>query len=184
MADQERRPKLKFGRPPQLYRRQGKPAQTHAPTQHCQERGSHAECRNRAAPDRMPLDRLITLASSSLCGSLFTKQSPDCTWLPPWRVPTGRKSASQRVPVALSAFPTVNHQIGISLLSPQKPNCTCPWEVALLELTVFLLSLFSPAESCWDAGLFLAMPWVSPPLHPYIFSRKTRTSLPHISVSI
>ena len=133
MANHESRPKLKFGHPSCT---QGRAGPTPNSCRHVALPGARLPCRMQEpgcpGPDASGL--LITLASSSLCESLFTKQSPDCTWLPPWRFPTGRKSASQRVPVALSTFPTVNHQIGISLPSPQKlANCTCPWEVALLS---------------------------------------------------
>ena len=107
------------------------PSQTHASTQHCQVWGSRAECRNQAAlagcsdhTGSAPLTVIPYLPS----------KSPDCHLASPLKFATGRKSASQRVPMALSTFLTLNHQSGILLPSPQKPaNCTCPWEVTLLS---------------------------------------------------
>lgn len=73
-------------------------------------------------PGRLPLDALITLVSSSHCDSLFTKQSPDCHLASPLKSATGRKSASQRVPMALSMF---SHTKSSNWhLAPQSPE-TC-----------------------------------------------------------
>lgn len=105
---------------PQLCPREGKPrtrprrtppgsiAKYEAPGRR-QQSGSHGW---------MPLDALITLASSALAVIPYLPGSLLITTRLPLKFAKGRKSANQRLPEALSPCLTVNHQTGILLPSP------------------------------------------------------------------